>query len=188
MHTITFYTVYYYCLLYTITVCCKLLLYAVYYYCMLYSIALYCILLLYAVYYYCILTSYVLTYIHLPLSVLLTLLVYAWVCSVLDWCSCINRAHYKGSLLVQRQLAAFKGGDHDVKIDVLSETHSLIALQGTYIHTLCLHNLERHPLLCHSLWSHWLCYRQRMEQAAWAVCVCTYIPCRAMRECVWVAR
>ena len=142
---------------------------------MLYTITLYCILLLYAVYYYCILTSNVHTYIHLPLSVLLTLLVYARVCSVLDWCSCINRALYKGSLLVQRQLAAFKGGDHDVKIDVLSETHSLIALQGMYIHTLCLHNLERHPLLCQSLWSHWVCYRQRMEQAAWAVYVCTYL-------------
>ena len=47
----------------------------------------------------------------------------------------MNRAHYETSLLVQRQLAAFKDGDHDVKIDVLSETHSLIALQGTYVRT-----------------------------------------------------
>ena len=40
----------------------------------------------------------------------------------------------------QKQLAVFKDGQHDVKIDVLSETHSLVALQGVY-HTGCIHVL-----------------------------------------------
>lgn len=52
--------------------------------------------------------------------------------------------------LFQKQLTVFKGGQHDVKIDVLSETHSLVALQGVY-HTVCAHMLCS-PSVCVFLW------------------------------------